>query len=336
MSAWGRSEEPDGSLARISRRAGARKKARAGGNASGRRKEDLGRVYRLTRNSTFSPRLTGGSAKNESGHALKMRVGTAQRHTMLEGQCGDPEVVGRYGRARLTELQKDPGLVLGGCFVRQQDRHARARQELPQRREICFLAAAGGESGAQLPKHNERNEDTGGTADDFDSDWHAAQEVAVGVGIERDVHLLPNFCVDLVKRPDRGVERRIFAPRTNRGIEIVMRAVPVGSPAVPIGGEPSGESRHFRVGKALDRVLNFGDGAHERKGADIACRFKSRFGARGRWRGFRVILKRSGEGAADSTAVAGTAAGVSPLQPRLRKVPVRSAARAVSMGSIQP
>ena len=105
-----------------------------------------------------------------------------------------------------------------------------------------------------------------------------------------------------------------------------MCAVPVGSPAIPIRGEPSGESRHFRVGKALDRVLDFGDGAHVRKGADMACRFKSRFGAKGRWRGFRAILKRSGESAADSTAVAGTAAGVSALQPRLRNVTLRSAA----------
>ncbi len=103
-----------------------------------------------------------------------------------------------------------------------------------------------------------------------------------------------------------------------------MCAVPVGSPAIPIRGEPSGESRHFRVGKALDRVLDFGDGAHVRKGADMACRFKSRFGAKGRWRGFRAILKRSGEGAADSTVVAGTAAGVSALQPRLRNVTLRS------------
>jgi hypothetical protein len=228
--------------------------------------------------------LAGGSAKDESGHALKICVGTAERHTKLRGQCGNPEIVGRNTRARLTELQKDPV----------------------------------------------------GAADDFDPNRHAAQEVAAGVGIERDDYLLPNFCVDLVKRPDRGVERRVFAPRTDQGIEIMMSAVPVGSLAVPIRGEPSGESRHFRVGKALNRVLDFSDGAHARQRADIACWFKSRFGARGRWRGFRAILKRNGAGVADSTAVAGTAEGVSALQPRLRKVTVRSAARAVSMSSIQP
>ena len=205
----------------------------------------------------------------------KVRIGTAQLDPVLNRERGDPEIVRRNGGTLLAELQKNSGVVFGGQVVREENTDARTRQKLSQRSQILRLPISRGKSGAQFAQYHQRKQNAVGATDDVDPNRIASQEVAVGIRVERDAHLFPDRFVDLLEGPDGGVKSGVVTPGANQGIEIMMRADNNGLPAAAILGQPRSQPRNLRLGEALDRMLNFGDGAHGEKCVGIASRFKA-------------------------------------------------------------
>lgn len=206
-----------------------------------------------------------------------MGVARAELDVVLDRKGGNPKIVGRDGRATLAQLQKYPGVVLSCCIVGQEHTHPIAGQKLPESSEVLRFAVAGGKSSPQFANHDQGEENSRRPSHHLDPARFAPQKIAVGVCVERDVHLLPNFGINLLKRANRRIEGGIVLPCADQGIQIVMLDRGGGLSAPAVLGQPRSESHDFLVGKAFDGLFNFTNGAHARKNARITAGFKRQF-----------------------------------------------------------
>src|ERR1035438_5175148 len=68
----------------------------------------------------------------ELREGVEVRVAREQDEGVLQGEGGDPHVVGGYGSALLAELPEDVGVVMGGLVVCVEDADARLEKKPAQ------------------------------------------------------------------------------------------------------------------------------------------------------------------------------------------------------------
>ena len=117
-----------------------------------------------------------------------MAIRRAQDQVLLDNQGGDPEIVRGYANALVPELKMQLGMVMCRLLIGQQDRHPWAGQKPLQVGRVAGLSVACGETGAQFAQHDDGHGNGMFGADDPNPVAVAAHEIAVSVGIERDVH----------------------------------------------------------------------------------------------------------------------------------------------------
>src|SRR6266540_3420279 len=78
-----------------------------------------------------APRCTSwrGSSSSDLGQVVEVAVAGAEPEIVLQGQGGDPEVVGRDRRALAAELTEDGRVLVGRLIVGEQDGDTGFRQE---------------------------------------------------------------------------------------------------------------------------------------------------------------------------------------------------------------
>jgi hypothetical protein len=148
---------------------------------------------------------------------------------------------------------------------------------LSQTKQILRLPVAGGESSSQFSNHDQRKKNASGAAHDFHAARFAFQKAAVRVCVERDVHLLPSFGVDLLKHSDRSIEPRIIPPCANEGIQIMVLDHRRALTTTMMLGQPRSQPHHLGVRQAFYGMLNLINGAHDGNNAQTSTGFKSPF-----------------------------------------------------------
>ena len=74
-------------------------------------------------------RDSAGSASHDLRHLPEVTIGRAENQGKLNRQGCDPQVIRRYGRSLVAELQIELRIVVRRLFVRQQDGNAGTVQE---------------------------------------------------------------------------------------------------------------------------------------------------------------------------------------------------------------
>ena len=88
---------------------------------------------------------------------LKVFVGCAKNQVMLHSQCGNPEVVGRYGDGFLAEIKVELRVVVCRLLVGHEYRDSRGVEESLEVGGICRLEFPGGKARSQFTQDNQRN-----------------------------------------------------------------------------------------------------------------------------------------------------------------------------------
>ena len=119
---------------------------------------------------------------------IEVLVARVQHEAVLEHERRNPHVVGRDGGALSTKLDEyrcvdDRRLFVGG------ERHdAFLLKEAAKAPFILRGSGARGESGAEFPEHNDREEDLVRRSNERDRRLDSSREIHVPIGVEREPH----------------------------------------------------------------------------------------------------------------------------------------------------
>ena len=88
--------------------------------------------------------MRGGGGKSDAeelGKGVEVGVARVEGEAVLEGEGGNPDVVGGDGRALASELDEEARVGLGGGVVWVEDADARGEQEAGREAKNCGLMA---------------------------------------------------------------------------------------------------------------------------------------------------------------------------------------------------
>ena len=106
---------------------------------------------------TSDERGGGKSGAEELGKGVEVGVAGVEGEAVLEGEGGNPDVVGGDGRALAPELDEEARVGLGGGVVGVEDADARGEQEAGREAKNCGLMA-GKEHRSGVPQRTQREQ----------------------------------------------------------------------------------------------------------------------------------------------------------------------------------